>query len=423
MASLADSKAHFAARAKECGVPDAVLANLSASGVTTLGHLAFSLNRPGADFDETKFDDWLKTVNGGVAPTIGATAAARRLHFEAEVVLAASLKAAIESPSAESSTPKPLPYAEKNARMLQLKTSLPGLNLEGQHEPAQALMEECIHQYDTRTIRYIEPSKCNSREIEVMAGRSDRKLKIETNTLSVKETKSIPEEDTSTAFKLGACLKRRAVAYEFAGLISFRVHELYIDKLFKRLHTEPPPQYQATTLGQILRADREVWIHLAQTVNDIRPLADGTRPLDAALTNALNDYNVAFHLLPLPLSSLPSYNAQRSDSQSSFPPAPPTGHGPYTRPSGKGKKGKGKGKGVSLGSSYAPRGIKGCVGRDNRNRPLCFNFNLGKCEDAPVGASCAKGRHVCFKANCFKLHAFCVAHASEMPAAEAQQGG
>ena len=78
-----------------------------------------------------------------------------------------------------------------------------------------------------------------------------------------------------------------------------------------------------------------------------------------------------------------------------------------------GKKGKSKGK--AQGSSVAPRGIKGAVGRDNKGRSLCFNFNLSECPDAPVGGACRRGRHVCFKANCFKPHAFCSAHPDEMP--------
>ena len=80
--------------------------------------------------------------------------------------------------------------------------------MDGMHEPSQALLDECTHQYDARAIRYIEPAKCNSREMEVAMGKSDRKLRIESNSLTVKETKSTPEEDVSTAYKLQMCLKR-----------------------------------------------------------------------------------------------------------------------------------------------------------------------------------------------------------------------
>ena len=81
-------------------------------------------------------------------------------------------------------------------------------------------------------------------------------------------------------------------------------------------------------------------------------------------------------------------------------------------------KGKGGKKGKAMGSSMAPRGMVGCVGRDHKGRSICVNYNLSECKGAADGAACAKGRHVCFTANCFKPHAFSKAHASEMPQKE-----
>ena len=241
-----------------------------------------------------------------------------------------------------------------------------------------------------------------------MAGKSDRKLRIEANSLSVRESKNTPDEDVSNAYKLQQCLRRRAVAYEFAGLISFAVHEQYIDRLMRRLNTEPPANYQATSLNQILRADREVWVHLSQNVEDIRPKDTGERPLDRALQDALSDYNVAFHLLPLPLQHAPSYAPYRTWDNAQPRDEPAKGIFQH-------RKGKGKNKSNAKGSSVAPKGVQGAVGRDSKGRPICFNYNLSSCDQAPAGGTCSRGRHVCFKANCFKNHQFCVAHKEELP--------
>ena len=147
---------------------------------------------------------------------------------------------------------------------------------------------------------------------------------------------------------------------------------------------------------------------MSQNVDDIKQQGDGSRPLDAALMEALTDYNVTFHLLPLPLPSSSTYAPvrNRDAQQAEF------GYKGKSFPSG--RKGKGKSKGQQ-GSSVAPRGIKGAVGRDPKGRAICFNYNLGECSEAPVGGACKRGRHICFKANCFKTHAFSVAHADEMP--------
>ena len=150
MSQVADSKAHFLARAKEYNVPQVVLDELVAAGITTLGQLAFAFTRPGQDYDEDKFTEWLTLIHGGHAPAIGEAASVRRLHFEAEIVLTASLKAAVEHPLSESSTPRPIPFAERNARMAEVQRSLIGVKIEGHFEPSQALIDEVCHQYDTR---------------------------------------------------------------------------------------------------------------------------------------------------------------------------------------------------------------------------------------------------------------------------------
>ena len=79
MASLADSKAHFLARAKEYEVPESLIDNMRVSGISTLAHLAFAFLRPGQEFEEQQFNDWANTVNMGVAPSMGALASLRRL--------------------------------------------------------------------------------------------------------------------------------------------------------------------------------------------------------------------------------------------------------------------------------------------------------------------------------------------------------
>ena len=409
MAGIQDSEAHFAARAAEYGLPNAFLARLKDQGVTTLGHLAFAVFRPGTEFEERAFNEWATDVNNGVPLAMGAAAALRRLHFESEVVLTSTIRASVEAPDA--GTPRPVPFAEKTAKMDEMRGRFTGLNIHGTGEPSHALLDEVCSQYESRILRYVEPQKCTSRELEITTGRSDKKLKLDAGTLSIKETKSIPDEAISTTFHLSLCLRRRGLAYEFANLISFRAHELYSEKLLRHLSVEPPVGFQAATLAQILRADREVFSFLAQEVKDIRPGADDTRPLDAALDRALRDYSVAFHLVPLP-----KFTTARDEVAA----APVRKHGsePYTVQHYSKGKGRGKGKsGKSSGSNAAPKGYHGCVGRDAKNRPICFDYNISGCSKAPAGGSCPKCRHVCFRGGCFKAHSFKEAHSAEVPKA------
>lgn len=255
-----------------------------------------------------------------------------------------------------------------------------------------------------KVLKYIEPARCVSRESELLAVKTDKKLQLNQNSvLTVKESAKIPDADTNSAFALLQCFKRRGLAYEFAQLISYTEHERYTDALFRHLAEDPPPGYAATTMQQVLRADRQVFLYLAGTVADIRPNAAHVKPLDTMIHEALRDYHTSFHLMPLLVNQ--NYGAWKSQDALK--------ENPWEN-----KKGKGKGKNKSKGSSMPPRGMVGCVGRDNKGRSLCFNYNLSECKGAADGASCSKGRHVCFKASCFKPRPFCKAHPNEMPQKE-----
>ena len=112
----------------------------------------------------------------------------------------------------------------------------------------------------------------------------------------------------------------------------------------------------------------------------------------------------------MPLPSITSAPARANQGTDSVPAS-----SNWQRPNYKGKKGKGKGKQFAKGAGVAPQGFVGCVGRDQKGRNLCFDWNSKGCDKAPAGGACDNGRHCCFKLNCYKPHAFHVAHASEMP--------
>ena len=294
-------------------MPEAFLQALRREGITTVGHLAFAIFRPGAEFNEREFDNWAQGVNNNVPLTMGAAAAVRRLHYECEVIMTSTIRSTVETP--DSSTPKAFPFAEKTARMDQIKLRLQGLNIAGTGEPSHALLDACAHQFETRVLKYLEPAKCTSRENEITAGRTDKKLKLDAGSLSIKESKTMADETVPTTYNLATCLRRRGIAYDFASLMSFRAHELYVERLLRHLSLEPPPSYQHVTLAQVMRADNEVFTFLAHNVADIRPDASNVRPLDLALEDAMKDYNTTFHLLPLPKAQVAEPSTRKHFSE------------------------------------------------------------------------------------------------------------
>ena len=70
MSGIQDSETHFQNRAAEYGLPEEFVTRLRAQGVSTLGHLAFAIFRPGSEFEERAFNDWATDVNNGTPLTI-----------------------------------------------------------------------------------------------------------------------------------------------------------------------------------------------------------------------------------------------------------------------------------------------------------------------------------------------------------------
>lgn len=157
-------------------------------------------------------------------------------------------------------------------------------------------------------------------------------------------------------------------------------------------------------MSQLVSADKAVWQLLIE--EDVKPRRDaaGNLALDTKLIEALQSYQVAFTLLPLP--------AKKSESQSSN--HRPQPYSENRKGSSKGKKfiqpywnfGKSFGKGkASKGKPRVPAEIMklGGVASNPDGEPVCFPYNCeGGCPDAADGAKCRRGLHVCAK--CFGLH-------------------
>lgn len=248
-----------------------------------------------------------------------------------------------------------------------------------------------MHQHETKTIKYLPPEKCFSRAHEVKYAKPAKSLQVEGGTIALKDGTSIPSETIFTSLHFQKALTRRAIAYEFAQLISFDVSRRYCDMLIKHLGREHPPGYSATTLAQLIKADQQVWAKLAEAGSDIRRNNAGELPLDKLLISSLESYEISFYLLPMVTPNQGS--SWTSSSRVS----------PYDdNPKGKGK-GKGKGKKKTKGEhvqTWVPPKLRGGRPTNQAGNPICFNYNLEGCDAAQPGSACPRGLHICCK--CFK---------------------
>ena len=293
MASLIDSSSQFDQRAQEIGLSRAAIGRLHRAGIITLGVLAYSHGQPGQAISDYSFNAWVRD-NIDNAMSLGDQAMIKRLLFEAHMLVLASLKEQVTTPDAAAH--RKVPASERESKMANTKTTLVGLNLEGANEPGHTLLDACAQMFHLNEIRYVPPEKCVSRLHEVThAKQPSKQTELEADKLVIKEKQEVPAETASSALQVKEALDRRGIGLVFADLISHTSYTKYLSSLFSHLHREPPPGYSRCSVSQLVAADKAVWAKLLE--DGIRPkrAADGTLPLDAALSRALSHIRCRLH--------------------------------------------------------------------------------------------------------------------------------
>ena len=270
-------------------------------------------------------------------------------------MLLALLREQVSNPQASAS--RPLPAVEREAKLRDLRARLGGVVREQQLEPSHHLIDLFSQQWEAKQLEYVSPEKCTRREWEIMRGKSNKQLSLDNEKLLIKEEKSVPDQPvTSSELLILESMRRRGVAMACVDIISWEVHERYLQKLFSRL--------------RVMRADRQVFMFMIKEDVSLRRLPDNTLQMDTMIMEALKSYEVSFHLVPLPktatpLVKTPGDGAWNSDQDHWTP-----GVAPYHKGKGKGKKGEGE-----RPINVLPKALqhKGNVGQDDHGCRLCFN--------------------------------------------------
>ena len=168
---------------------------------------------------------------------------------------------------------------------------------------------------------------------------------------------------------------------KFAQLISWDVHERYIDTLFKYVTRPAQPGYRKVSLRQVLRADKP-FAKLAEQGENIRA-DNGKLPLDIATQSVLQEYELLVALLPLPETE----GKGKKGKSKAFgrperyePYSPEFGKG-YRNVPWKGVEGTGTAKGGLIKAEWLPKKLRyqEALAWNKRGRRVCFQ--LGQCSD------------------------------------------
>lgn len=394
MTSIVDSEAQFDLRLDQVRLPAALRVALKRAGVSTISALAYAFGQPGQPINADEFQAWVRTLDPGA--TIGGVSSLKRLLFESQTQLLAILKEQITNP--EPSAAKRVPPAERDARMLNLKQRLNGVLIEGHSEPSHMLLDLATQLYDQNVLRYIPLEKCFSRLTELtFSNKSQTKLlEVESSKVVIKDKDSDLEAPVQSSYQALEAFKRRGLALEFAGVMTYTSHDKYVQLLFAHLNREPPVGYNRCSISQLIAADKAAWTTLIEKNVKPRPDLAGTLELDTKLEDALKSYEVSFVLLPMiskqAPKSQPGGPSKGSPSNSGAPKG--TGKGAY-RAKPYSTKGKGKTKGRN--DQRVPQQIRDAGGTATTpdGQPICFDYSLRKCKEQVTEGRCKKGHHVC----------------------------
>ena len=395
MASLLDSEAQFIQRTLDLKLSDELKLGLKRAQLQTLGTLAYAHGQPGQHINDETFSNWI-TTNIVPGASVADIAGAKRLLFEAQTMMMASLQEQVTV--SDQSAVKKIPVVERETKMKAIRTKLCGLLIEGALEPAHCLLDLTANMHQINEVRYIAPERCVSRSHEVLTSKTPSKqLDISAESLVVKEKTDVPDMAATSALQVHEALQRRGIALVFADLVQYQNYSKYLSTLFGHLHREPPPGYNRCSVSQLVTADKLVFQSLLEA--GVQPKRDeaGVLALDTKLLETLESYRVSFALLPLV--------AKKESTGGNSPKKTKGGNNNY---GGKGNynpvqkpwlKSKGGKKGAKTRQRVPQHIFKlGGTASNPEGEPICFGFNSdGGCADAADGAKCRRGLHICAK--------------------------
>lgn len=293
-----DSRASFKDRARQIGLPEAAIASLQGQNLATFGQFAFvSSFQPGSP-DETPFVTALTKVLGE-PPSPGDLAGWRRLFFESHTLTMSDLRSRLDRRDDE--PPRKLLMPERAERLEAAKTTLVGLTIDSQLEPAHKLVDVVVQQAEESTIRYIPLKDCLSRESELLHNKHEQAIEFKNDgTMRLSKRQKEIRADIGGDLKAKLAMQRRALAYHLAGLCTFQKVDSIIQRMFALLTKEPVKGFRAVSLQQVILADQEMWMAAAQASRGTHLTVPG-RPLDDILSRCFEAPETRYHLLPLPL--------------------------------------------------------------------------------------------------------------------------
>ena len=298
--TILESTATFEMQAKRAGLNEQWIQAFATKHMNKLSVLAHAITTPGTPPTSQQVTEFLDDIRPGIGATLSEITGVKRFVFEAQTLAIASLRTAIQSPD-DSSSRRVAP-AERAARIESQKARLQGLDLTGPLEPSHWLYDQFSSIMELGEIKYIAPNKCMTRQQEILGEKPDKQIKIDEakGSLVFKDAPQEHDTDVSSDLALRQAMARRALAMDLVGMASYSAVMKFVNRMFNFMAQTPAPGYAKISHTQLLRADRQAFLRLAETVSPpFTENAAGTLPIDDALNRLDTDVTVTYHMLPI----------------------------------------------------------------------------------------------------------------------------
>ncbi|CAE7804359.1 unnamed protein product [Symbiodinium sp. CCMP2592] len=397
--SALESTAEFAERCKRLGLSAANLEVLQHAGVASFGQLCFSVSASPHTITDQTFEAWVQRLWVPSVPSEQQQTCLKKLLFESQTMSMGEIRQKMQPASEQ--VAKPLPPSERLARSQRQQARITGLVYTPETTPSHYLVDLFNDQLETGVIAWVAPEKCASRADEMQINKKDKALQLMPDgQIKVNSKAAEVRCEASTDSKLRAAWQRRSLAMDMAGIATFIVVEKWVHHLFSVFARDVPEGYAPIQLRQMVNADKRLFMLAAEGLPaDLRASRPGDRtPLDDQIIMLMFSPEISQYLVPMPKPHVPppppGGKALAESLKRALSEDLPFDKNFLSRAWKKGKGGKG-GKGGDKQEDPAKRFNlpEGCCDRNDKNQPLCFLWNQGKCKWKGKGKRCNRGFH------------------------------
>eukprot|EP00435_Cladocopium_sp_Y103_P049944 s2858_g15.t1 len=299
--STLESEAAFKERATQIGVDEKYIQKFVDKRFASFGKYGFAVVYSPHHADDAPLRQFLLDLLEE-EPTLDQLSCMRRLFFESHAMSLTDARQRVEAAPEPGTAVKKLATAERVARQKEQEVRLGGLVFTPETTPSNHLVDLFVEMIEIGILSYVKPEQCCSRAQEVNAIRKDPTVSTDSSGMLKLGTKVAEQScEANTELKLRAAWRRRNLAMDLAGLVSFEVVEGWVQFLFSHLMRDQPRGFSKVSLQQLLDCDRQLFTLAShRTMGALQKGTDQVKPLDLTFTSLRESSEVLQYLIPLP---------------------------------------------------------------------------------------------------------------------------